>query len=344
MKIAILTHPLINNYGGILQALALKAVLEKIGHSVIIFDRKPNMPICKVIAKRLIQPFYSIIKGKNNQLSHHKEFISKNFKLSSPIFSHNKLIKSIRRYKIDAVVIGSDQVWNHEFSKRRDFDYWGNFDNSNVITMSYAASMGIPLWEYGEQSTKKIVNNLRKFTGISVREFHMIPLLENIGIQKIEWVLDPTLLLNSEFYSKFASDKINDNKPFVFIYWMGDEKLIPDIPKEYSHFKIIKCNLSDINNNLSMGNWLAYMQKAELIITNSFHGCALSIINKKHFIPYINKNYVESRLISLFTMLNLKEKLTDPYSIEDYKLVEIALNYYQKKSISFINQSLSTTK
>jgi hypothetical protein len=35
MKIGILTQPLHNNYGGLLQAYALKEVLQSLGHKVI---------------------------------------------------------------------------------------------------------------------------------------------------------------------------------------------------------------------------------------------------------------------------------------------------------------------
>ena len=40
MKIGILTQPLHNNYGGLLQAYALKEVLQSLGHEVIIINRQ----------------------------------------------------------------------------------------------------------------------------------------------------------------------------------------------------------------------------------------------------------------------------------------------------------------
>ena len=39
MKIGILTQPLTNNYGGLLQAYALQTVLERMGHQIIILNR-----------------------------------------------------------------------------------------------------------------------------------------------------------------------------------------------------------------------------------------------------------------------------------------------------------------
>ena len=40
MKIGILTQPLSNNYGGILQALALQTVLRSMGHETVILSRE----------------------------------------------------------------------------------------------------------------------------------------------------------------------------------------------------------------------------------------------------------------------------------------------------------------
>ena len=45
MRIAIVTLPLHTNYGGLLQAYALKTVLESMGHEATVLDRKVKMPL-----------------------------------------------------------------------------------------------------------------------------------------------------------------------------------------------------------------------------------------------------------------------------------------------------------
>ena len=45
MRIAIVTLPLHTNYGGLLQAFALKHCLEGMGHEVTVLDRKVKMPL-----------------------------------------------------------------------------------------------------------------------------------------------------------------------------------------------------------------------------------------------------------------------------------------------------------
>ena len=49
MRIAVVTLPLHTNYGGLLQAFALKNVLEGMGHSVTVLDLKDKMPAPKGI-------------------------------------------------------------------------------------------------------------------------------------------------------------------------------------------------------------------------------------------------------------------------------------------------------
>lgn len=47
MKIGILTLPLHNNYGGILQAFALQTILKRMGHDAVVIDksREIKLPI-----------------------------------------------------------------------------------------------------------------------------------------------------------------------------------------------------------------------------------------------------------------------------------------------------------
>ena len=47
MKTAIVTLPLHTNYGGLLQAYALKTALESMGHEVTVLDLKDKMPFPK---------------------------------------------------------------------------------------------------------------------------------------------------------------------------------------------------------------------------------------------------------------------------------------------------------
>lgn len=343
MRIGILTHPLIGNYGGILQALAMKRTLEYIGHDVIVLDRRHNLSILSRTIKSVgkfvgLRRFASPFQQYEQQI----QFISRNFNRTKELHSHKELVEAIKRNKLDLVIIGSDQVWNLSYTKKSGLDYWGEFmKDCPVQSFSYAASMGASDWSLDHPMTERIKRNLSEFNGISVREFQTKQLLEKIlDIPNIEWVLDPTMLQQQAFYNEYTAPRIIKDD-YVFVYWLGDESLIPDLSQQYPKHKIIKCKLGNPNCNLSVEDWLSAIKHADAIVTDSFHGCAISIIYRKHFIPYINKLGGAGRLTFLFKHTGLDCKLNDPLSIEDYHHAEFHIKTAIQSSIFFLNKCLS---
>lgn len=75
MKIGILTQPLFSNYGGVLQAYALQAYLQKQGCEVWIIDRKNNkvpywrvpLGVCKRILLKYVLRKQVFVFGRNKK-------------------------------------------------------------------------------------------------------------------------------------------------------------------------------------------------------------------------------------------------------------------------------------
>lgn len=343
MRIGILTHPLIGNYGGILQALAMKRTLEDIGHDVIVLDRRHNLSILSRTIKSVgkfvgLRRFASPFQQYEQQI----KFISRNFNRTKELHSHKELVEAIKRNKLDFVIIGSDQVWNLSYTKKSGLDYWGDFmKDCQIHSFSYAASMGASDWSLDQPTTECIRKYLREFCGISVREFQTKKLLDEIlGIPNIEWVLDPTMLQSKAFYNEYAAPRIIKDD-YVFVYWLGDESFIPDLSQQYPNHEILKCKLGNPNYNLSVEEWLSAIKYADAIITDSFHGCAISIIYRKHFIPCINKLGGAGRLSSLFKHTGLDSKLNAPLSIENYYHAEFCIKEAMQSSMNYLNKCLS---
>ena len=73
MRIAVVTLPLHTNYGGLLQAFALKNVLEGMGHSVTVLDLKDKMPAPKGIKapfKYMGRMLRRLVKGSEGPEAH----------------------------------------------------------------------------------------------------------------------------------------------------------------------------------------------------------------------------------------------------------------------------------
>ena len=130
MKIGILTQPLSNNYGGILQNWALQQILKQLGHEPITL----NIPHHKLNEKkemsRTCWRFLKRLRGDNNILflnakkqlnflntpgKFQLDFINENINvinMNGPI--QNGFYQE--HGDIGAFVVGSDQVWRKAFS------------------------------------------------------------------------------------------------------------------------------------------------------------------------------------------------------------------------------------
>ena len=343
MRIGILTHPLVKNYGGILQAFSLKCHLESLGHNVVILNRRFNFNRYKGLIVDFLSflnvPRYS--QGKK-EISEITKFVKKNFKSTRKLYSKQELVKAIDRCKLDCVVIGSDQVWRSDFCCHSDYDYWGGFMSGkrNIKTFSFAASIAHDTWNYNSEDTRIIKKLVSRFCGVSVREESAMQLCkENLDIDA-KWVIDPTLLHDSTFYDRIAADRIN-GKPYIFVYWLGDRDIIKKDLERYSQkYEIVELHLKGNDRKNSIEEWLSYIKHSEIVITDSFHGTVFSIIYNKHFITYKNESGGYSRIESLFKMLDIEEKKEDPHAMLDYGKVNAVLKNLQEEAKTFIRESI----
>lgn len=343
MKIGILTHPLTSNYGGILQCYALNTYLKELGHETIVIDRRVNRDFFlwrwgRSVLKALHYPRYCK-RSSIDKTVKIREFVKNKFNRTTPIDTPTKMRKICDRYKLDAVFVGSDQVWRTDYAMNFGYNFFLDFVPDRVIKASYAASFGLSEWYYTAKQTRKIKFLLGRFKAISVRESEAVSLLkDNVDIQA-EHLLDPTLLLSVNDYDAIIAErKIVD--PYIFVYWLGDKTKIQETIAKYKEkgMNVVEINLRDTVEQLSIEEWLSYIKYAETIITDSFHGCVFSIIFNKHFVIHTNASGGNGRLTSLFIQLDIREKLTMPDAIVDYQAVNSKVKSLQSDAKKYINK------
>lgn len=378
MKIGILTLPLHTNYGGILQAYALQTVLERMGHEVVVFNKMAKLPILPSYKKPL---YYSVRLIKKILVNPHaiirRETIARR---EYPIISQytqrfiNQYIHSywitgvqdIEKAKIDAIVVGSDQIWRPRyFIKNIDKNLANAFlaftDGWNIKRIAYAASFGVDNWEYPCILNNEHAKWANNFDRISVREDSGIKLCKDYLNVSVEKVLDPTLLLNSHDYENLVKNidltiEKSEGNLFCHILDNDNEKteLINKIAieKGLKQFHIKGVEIEETNDieqriHKPVEAWLRAFMDAKFIITDSFHACVFSIIFHKPFIAIANKGRGNSRFESLLTMFNLRNNLL--YDISEYESdysYEIKdgtrdiLNNWRMKSLDFLKLSL----
>lgn len=345
MKIGILTIPIFENYGGILQAYALQSVLRKIGHDTTLLvdykaiNYKPFYLWPFVLIRRL---FVRYVKHDTTVHIFHEKWSKKQHEFLTQHqcrFIKEKIqitqltnIKDISNLNLSAIIVGSDQVWRPKYVKTID-KYFLSFlpRNSKIKRIAYAASFGTKEWEFSQQQTEQCAKLAQKFDYISVREKSGVELCKYYLKTTAVFVLDPTLLLNKEDYvSLLSSPQLGTDSKTIFTY-------ILDWSKEKEEFieKIkITLQLTQINIDFndksqpysSVEDWLMNFYHARFIVTDSFHGCVFSIIFNKPFLVIGNPQRGQERFESLLSTFDLKERLIDLNNF-DLDIIEREINW-----------------
>ena len=200
MNVAIVTQPIKANYGGVLQNFALQCVLRKLGHHPVTIDYRDSSPLWfylfQTIKTILLYPFSSkrrALTPYRNVFPRDKrimKFVHKYIKLTdNQYLSYNRDI--IQKYKIGAVIVGSDQVWRPRYSPNCLYDTYLSFlKNEKLVKISYAASFGVDSWEYTDKQTKVCKVLMKQFNAVSVNTVEFI-CVKNIWMLKLVkyWIL-----------------------------------------------------------------------------------------------------------------------------------------------------------
>lgn len=378
MKIGILTLPLHNNYGGILQAYALQKVLKDMGHEVwtvdLPFRKTPiyikilsiikRILIKYVLGKKTVVRTWPTKKEEQIISQNTRKFINDYIKSTEPIFVGK--IHELNKYNFDAYIVGSDQVWRPKYSPHLPYFFLSFLINDDVIKrIAYAASFGTEEWELNKKETEIAKDNISKFNSISVREESGVILCKDHLNVKAELVLDPTLLLTKEDYiNQFnLSEDNNDNE--MLIYVLDKTKFKTECIKAIS--KHLKLNTFATTPKYKFGEvsakklhimifppvteWIQGFKSAQFVITDSFHGTVFSIIFNKPFLVIGNESRGLSRFKSLLKIFNLEDRLisekTGLNTIMqlskkeiDFNEVNKTLQMWRKKSFNYLVNNL----
>lgn len=319
MKIGILTFHFALNYGAVIQAWALSQYLTGLGHDVRIINYNPaktKLPWwIRTIWHKQWQQLYRTVKFRC--------FCRKYLKETRPIFD----VKDIEELNLDVIVVGSDQVWNVDFFKQKD----GRFNpvyfldglSADAKKIAYAASMGEALppsycWR------EELIQALKAFDARLVREDFAKRELQKFGCAS-EWVIDPTLLVNPDIYDELTS-KEAERESYLFSYLLTQIDAGLNLCEQYRKLNPCEFRLVTLrsikNKNLvfpSPRQWMSLLRNARFVITDSFHGVALSIAFNVPFAVLLKQASVgqNTRIIELLERIGLTDRIIDPKSLNE---------------------------
>ena len=368
MKIGILTVPFNNNYGGFLQAYALKNVLKDMGHEVIFINRQRNpSTTLKFRVYRMLVKLHLIndyIGDKIRTISvNTDQFRDKYLSPISPMYYSSNAMRDCLKLGIDFLIVGSDQVWRYKYAKDSIDDFFFGFveESNSIPRISYAASFGTDNMDYPTGKINEIKGLLTRFRAISVREESGKNLLINyfdVPPSNVQTVLDPTLLLNAEYYYNNLFKNIQpETKNYVFTYILDKEMLdteslhsfVQDNGLLHVDMKAQTGSIKSLDVIEPVEKWLSSIYHADSVVTDSFHGTVFSILFHKQFVVLANPNRGIARLESILKLMgqedrmltksdgNLKTTLLHPIN---WEVVEERLQSLRAKSMDFLIQSL----
>lgn len=353
MKIGIITQPLEDNYGGILQNWALQQYIFSLGHNPITIDYglkygwlRYFLSCCKTIVCRL--------KGNKRIFPHRPRYGRYCSKYTSD-FIHNNIVKThpvrdlsyiiLKKYNIDTIVVGSDQIWRPKYSSHVEDGFLEFANDFKGKRIAYAVSFGVDNWEYSSEQTEKCKSLVKKFDAISVREESGIKLCKTyLNIENVATVLDPTLLLSVDKYINLCKNIDISNNRFIAVYCIDitEERqiIINNVSKKLGiPFRIFSANR---NIKLTIEEWLAMFRDAEFVITDSFHGTVFSIIFQKPFYTMVNAERGRSRFESLLSKIGLTDRMSQNCidSTINWKQVNDCLCLLNNNSVKFLSENL----
>ncbi|MDD4320922.1 MAG: polysaccharide pyruvyl transferase family protein [Acidaminococcaceae bacterium] len=349
MKVGILSMQRVVNYGSFLQAYALKETLISLGHEVYFIDIKPNIKITYSTPTNMKDMIAFFVKRLDrNIIKRVKHFF---FYEKRNVLFHNEFFPVLGlsnelsyRSNYDAVVIGSDEVFNCIQKSPWGFAktlFGEGLDTNNIIT--YAASCGHTTLEGLEQYgiREEVQNAMGNLKTISVRDANTKKFAEDMTGKVIYEHLDPTLIYD---FGDLVPDSVPE-KNYILVYAYDgriNEKDTIGIIKDFAkkeRKKVISVGVyqswCDKNILCTPFELLGYFKYADYIVTDTFHGTVFSIKYNKQFVTIIRESNKE-KLTDLLKRLNLKDRIVET-PIDIIKKAQEIINYQSTNEIIIIN-------
>ena len=361
MKTGILTICHTLNYGAELQAYALQRVIEKLGYNVEVIDYRnkliadresAHLPNIKRVIRHPVLSLYQTIGLPDRQQRERefKEFNSEYIRSSPPYL---RLVEFADKY--DAVIVGSDQVWNMECTGN-DLTFFlvgGIEDRVNKI--AYAASFGG--CSFPVAYTETCGRALRSFSRIGVREDAGTGIVRSLCNREAVVVLDPTLLLEKSEWEQLARSSSVADRDYIFVYIVSEREKTLWYARTLA--KKMRCDLIVIDcyggprifdraefwQSAGPQDFLGLIKNARGVVTSSFHGLALSLVLNKDVYYSLDRKLSNAnrRLQHLAEMTCITSHAITDDMVErpiDFDVVNRNIAAAKEESIRFLSDAL----
>jgi len=317
MRVGILTFQQSNNYGALLQTYALQQTLQNLGVQADVLRFPP------VSIRATVRRFLDLAIGHRfvpAMTAHIKYamFRHKRFQYSAICRNDTNLKHVCNTY--DAIVVGSDQVWNTNFGPHMKSYFLPFGDDLHSRRISYAPCFGRPdqpqfLYTFAPEL-------LHRFNWLSARnEFSRVLVQELTGLD-VPVVADPTMLYDyADFCNAIPYGLPNE---YILIYALEPKdahlgvKVVAasrrtmDIPvvtiTSSAHMDWDFPDSDYVVKSASPEEWVSLFRGARFVFTDSFHGAVFSLKYRKDFLAYGDDGWRSHRLLDLLHRYGVQKR------------------------------------
>lgn len=345
------------NYGNRLQNYATQVIIDRLGYKA--YSLKTSKTQNKLITVmqnvpllKQIEELYPILKKvavfflhmwRNDKKSNFDWFNCK-LRYSNDYIGIDDYSENLKA-RYDAIVAGSDQIWNTEFE-------WISINAflpfSHKKKIAFSASFGVD----NIKNSKEIKACLNDFSALSVREESGAAIIRRITGVQAEVLIDPTMLLSAAEWRKVEKKPRGVEGGYILTYFLSppDSKANKRLEEVEGNRRVYKLlNQEDPSvANAGPSEFLWLFDHADLVLTDSFHACVFSFLFNVPFLVYDrnwNESNMNSRLETLLKKFYLERKYANSglnndiwehdYS-DGYKQLEIE----RRKSTEFLRDAL----
>ncbi len=323
----------IHNYGSSLQSYSLRRLLEESGDGVdvsfidyragdpLVASEEPSRPTGRTLAK--IREYTSVKSSWADKLRflNHKRNYGRQYFPSLGISPKHDFDTTV-----DLQIVGSDEVFNCVQSNTNvgfTRDLFGHNSNAGRL-ISYAASFGnstLPqIEQYGIRAS--LSEDLARFDAISVRDQNSAELIEALTGAAPKIHVDPVLAYAGLLSEPRVPTGRLYKKDYVLLYgYPGrissqEGAAVKDFARRINADVLSVGGIQEAADRFidrSPFEILAYFRDAKAVVTDTFHGTILAMINSVPFVTLVRRSTDggygnEQKLLFLLDTFGLKDR------------------------------------
>lgn len=357
MKIGILTHHYVSNYGAFLQSYCLREAIARLfpDDDVRIIDyinlrhRIINTGGCLrfYYGRETVASWLEKIRLPGVFRKARKDSL----RLTKRVYT----VAGINALGLDTIVVGSDEVWNYRDMRSYAAMKFGCGLSEGIRLVSYAASVG-NIKEYDDLPPCAKAG-LQRFSALSVRDDDTDAFLRAVVHQTATRVLDPVFLSQTPdgYTPRIAS---LTRQPYILFYHCAPlseqkQREIAAYAKQQGVRLLGAGEYSVLYDQRSIDlrpfEWVELFRRARYVVTGTFHGAVFSIVNKRPFSACPNNPTRVAKLGSLLKELGLEGRMGTSAELDlskmeadviDYQAVEAKLRERIRHSEEYLKTAL----